>query len=288
MNYFKVIATLLISAASFVSSAPHLVGEGQKPVVKLTDEKCRTIYEIVQGGDDPEALARLLGGESPTYDLKLYGPLQLMIAVSRNRSFEFLFPLFRFPGEGHRKATTTNLLKIALFYGNLEVAEFLLDQLTEDAVRDVWWHVYNGRAHEPWDLDGLKALICRNRGYASRMAPTATDIEYARSAKDALLLIELALHCDAECVKLGRPETFNASRFLASTVKGFLGDTDMAKVIGRLCDLGADVTPRLHEILDGRHGIYDQSRQMLRECEMIRECEDIGKTTEEEAALYCK
>jgi hypothetical protein len=286
MNYFKVILSLL-AINSLVSSASYPNGGGDPmPVIRLTDENCRTIYEIAQSGDDPEALARLLDGASPTYDFKLYGPLQLMIAVSRNRLFEFLFPLFRFPGEGHRKATANNLLKMALFYGNLEVAEFLLGQLPEDDFRDVWRHVYNGRTHEPWDLDGLKALISRNPKYASHITPKATDIDYARSANDALFLIELALHCDMESAKLGRPETFDASRFLAGIIQGFLGDTDMAKVIRHLCELGADVTPRLHEILDGRHGIYEQSRQILRECEMIRECEDIGKVTEEEAALY--
>jgi hypothetical protein len=60
----------------------------------------------------------------------------------------------------------------------------------------------------------------------------------------------------------------------------------MAVVIERLCELGAEVTPRLYSALDVRRDIYEQSRQMLRQCEISRESETIGKVTEEEAALY--
>jgi hypothetical protein len=145
----------------------------------------------------------------------------------------------------------------------------------------------DGGFHEPWDLDGLKALISRHPEHASDMAPTIKAIEFTRCAKDALVLIELALHCDAESAKIGKPGRFDPSRFLADgVIPGLLVDADMAVVIERLCELGAEVTPRLYSALDVRRDIYEQSRQMLRQCEISRESETIGKVTEEEAALY--
>lgn len=288
MNYFKII--LAISGmAAFVSPAPYPGGDDQKPVFKFAEEHCNTMCDIVQGGDDPEALVRLLDGATPAFDIRLYAPLEMMIASGRNRSFGFLFPLFKFPSEYLWNAATTVLLKIALFYGNLEAAELLLRQRQRPIghIAGLWWHVYTGRAHEPWDLESLKALISRNPEHASDMAPTATDIEYARDAKDGLLLIELAIHCDAENAKSGIPATFDASRFLAKAVfPGCLADADMAQVIKRLFELGAEVTPKLHATLDVRAGNYEQSKQVLRECEMALECERNGKVTEEEAMLF--
>jgi hypothetical protein len=243
--------------------------------------------EIVGPGVDPDAVVRLLDGAIPAFGISLYAPLEMMIASGRNRLFELLFSLFKFPSDYIRNDAAKVLLKISIFYGNLEIAGFLLRRRSAGSIRELWFHVYNGRAHEPWDLEGLRALISKNPEHASDMAPTTRDIEYARNAKDALLLIDLALHCDAENAKLGNPGTFDASRFLAKAViPGCLVDADMAQVIERLFELGAEVKPKLYATLDVRAGNYEQSKQMLRDCEMARECDRIGKVIEEDAMLF--
>jgi hypothetical protein len=93
MNYFKLIVALLASASIVSSALFPSEGSDEKPTIKLTDENCCKICELLLDRDDPVALARLLDGVTPTYDLNLFALMQTMIALSRNRLFEFLYPI---------------------------------------------------------------------------------------------------------------------------------------------------------------------------------------------------
>jgi hypothetical protein len=291
LNCLKVVIALLLARASLIYSAPYATaGNDQNAISKLCDADRFALNQIIQGGDDPAALDRLLGGSSRLFDTKLFAPFQMMIVGGRNRSFEFLLLRISFTSDSRRNAAWSIFLKIALFKGNLEAAGFLLCQAgfqIDLSNRDnVWWTVNEGEAHEPWDLEGLKRLISSHPRHAAGLAPTYLDVVAAGSADEVLALIELALHCDADNAKLGNPGTFAASRFLKEgLLPSFISDADMAVAIGRLCELGAEPSLESFASLNRRLGGYPLSQQALRECELARECEAIGKVPEEEAGL---
>jgi hypothetical protein len=129
----------------------------------LTGDDLRALDEIIQEGDNLEALTDLLQGFSMTYDYVLHAPLDKMISMQRNKSFEFCLHRLEFMLESQRDFALTTFLKIALFHSNTEVANFLLHEGFEITrcypLDNLWWAFHHGMSHPPWNLEGMKWLV---------------------------------------------------------------------------------------------------------------------------------
>lgn len=257
-----------------------------------SEEERNELEEAIERGDDPEAVADLFGRSTAiTYDYAVKMAMYTMIEKRRNRCLAYLFPRLVFLEDGGQPAALTAFLQAALGVGNIEAADCLLRHGSPAVLQmDNLWHRSTeddvpGIGDVQWDLNEFKQLVSRHAEKAAVLAPTCHDLAYVDSPQDAHLLIDLALHCDAEAAKLGNPGTFDATAMLN---KGLLGavrriaDEQMAEIIKRLCQLGAEVDWVEFNYRCGR-GAYPLSREILRAYEEAAKDGLAVKVTEEDA-----
>jgi hypothetical protein len=211
------------------------------------------LEDIVREGDDQEAVEQLLADSRLAFSGSLYACMAGMIEAGRNACFKATLSRALFD-DAHspcfnRNAGLTRLLQDALGAGNVEAADHLLSLqpgfsiVLGDGDRGHLWRRAAGLATQRWNLDDFRLLVFKNGGRAADLAPTPLDVEAADRAADMLLLIDLALFCDEEAGRAGRPRAFDASRFLnegvlqAWSLRG--DDAGRSEVARRLCQLGA-------------------------------------------------
>jgi hypothetical protein len=109
--------------------------------------------------------------------------------------------------------------------------------------------------------EGVKQLLTSHPRRAAEIVPHGYIINLL-NAEAALRVIDLVNHCALE--NLTSP-LFSLSRLLRRFVKSdTMKDADMARVIGRLCEIGAESSLELLDILTKRHSGYAQSEATLR------------------------
>jgi hypothetical protein len=283
--------------ASLTSSKPKATGDAavSSDSWSTSEEEQSELDEIIQRGDDPEAVARLLEGSSAiTYNYAMKMAVYAMIEKGRNRCLAWLFPRLVFLGDCAHTAALTIFLQAAIGVGNIEAADFLLRHGSPVILgMDNLWH----RATEDdvpgigvvqWDLSEFKRLVSKHAEKAAVLAPTYYDLQYVDSAADAQLLIDLALHCDAEAAKLGNAPTFDASAMLGKGLFGAarkIADAEMAELAKCLCQLGAEVNWtefNYYFHFCGREA-YPLSREILQAYEAAQKDGLAVKVTEEDA-----
>jgi hypothetical protein len=285
MKYGKLVGTLM-AIASIVTAA---AGSYSPAVYGLNNnDKDRLAHFVLTGADYPESLADVIGSSSPlVYDDALQDALAMMIENDMVRSFEVLFPRIVYERSFDRGASKSLLLGIALLHHRLDIADMILEQKFVFFSDFADWSkcCLHPSSSNPERLEDLKALISRHPEMAYDLAPSPNRIQAASGASEAIFLIDIAQHCDAERHKLGRQKNtcFNPTDSLYDVVlRSAMTDVDMDQVARHLLELGAAPDTQLAKFFRDVHPGYEQTYQLLLGWSM-----DDVKVTEEEAENHC-
>lgn len=262
MNYFRLLVAIL-TTVSVVSAAAHPEPKASE-VCRLTEADRRRLNEIIRAGDDAEALADRLGGRRLEYSTELLAIMENLMARQRPQSLDVLLDHINFRNAPLGDAVLNHLLGATLHYSFIDFADLLLDR-NFNIMHRIWVaaDIFDDISVPPWNLVDFKDLISRHPEHAARIMPTSADMAQIETVEQALALIELALHCDAENVATGGNQIFDPSSLLYKGLlnnRGF-NDAEMAQVAQRLLDLGADTAERAQalEYLRGHHPDYEMT-----------------------------
>jgi hypothetical protein len=260
MNLYKLSTALLVGAV--ISAASHNNnnnGGGARQVsLEGDDNNLFRILLAVRDGDRPEALC--LEGCSVTYTDGCMAILNFMTTRGRPRSLGFFLGRLRFAEPAERDRVLTHVLHCALHENSLEMVRVVLGQ-EFDIQRDasvLWWSPEGSS----WDLEAWKEIVSEQPERAAGLAPRTADMGALNRPADALVLIELARHCDDVSGQARFDPTAILCHFLFHTR---FGDADTAAVVGRLLELGAERNEHVWGLLARCHPDYVQTLERLLE-----------------------
>jgi hypothetical protein len=273
MKCIKLFAVLLSSLSLVSAAAFHIECDGDDDVGPFTQGEYQQMLAVVQEGDDPEALADFFRDSYLTHFFEYNDLLATIIRGHRIRSFQFLLSLMEFSSQRTREEELSLCLSYALQSSSFEIADVLLAPGNDFVIRPspghpTWHSPSDADVPLPaWHLEDLKGLVSRHPEKADALAPSEHDLLLAGRSKEAILLIELARHCDAVSMALGKPPRFDPTDFLSDVIADqWYSEEDMLEVVMHLLDLGAIVTPDLLVLLDDRNPGCLQTRQFLEKC----------------------
>lgn len=108
------------------------------------------------------------------------------------------------------------------------------------------------------NMDEVKQLLASFPKRLAEIVPDLQAVEWLK-ADTALRVVGLASHCASLS-----PADFDLTQLLGLFVKSYaLGDADMARVLGRICEAGASVTPMAMAELADRRPSFVLSRKLL-------------------------
>jgi hypothetical protein len=260
MNGLKLILAILLSSSILMGDAYPRAGE--MVLCRIRSVEHQMVEAAVRDGDNPNALPDLFRRCKLTFTETCREYFNAMILLNRTRSFVFLFSRLVFHGSEERNMALTYLLGMAMRCNNIVIAEMLL---AEDfsIMRDghaLFWHMPPLSSRPPLNLPLIKQFMSKHREQAADLAPTNSDMKYARDEHAAFLLIDLAIHCDI----VSGQQKFDATQMLLACLIGsWLSDAEMAQVALHLLDLGAVVDQDFIDRFEGAHPKYVQTRQAL-------------------------
>jgi hypothetical protein len=226
-----------------------------------------SIRDAIQMGDDPKWLSDILGGcvciAKETLDPDT---IIDMIRQNRVKSFKFLFPLLHSPDNGWK----ASCMDAALNHGRYQISDFLLAQPDIEAPNffrtlTTLWSLYYGYRDFSRELEIMKALATSHPDKIARMAARVhwADFPIDARAEAILQIVDFIQHCrfisPAFAALPGYQPTYVLQRILLYGQN--LGDVNLAKIINRLADIGAEVSNEDLEDLERRHPNYLLSHQ---------------------------
>lgn len=270
MKCIRLFGVLLASVSLVSAAAFHIECDDENDVGLFTPEEYHQLLAIVQEGDNPDAL---LGVFRDTYLNHIFPYEDLLFSIIRGnrvRCFEFLLSRMEFSSQRDREEELSLCLSHALHNSSFEIADMLLAPENDFVIRPdcgdpIWRSPSDADAPVPaWILNELKDFVSRHAEKADSLAPTEHDLTFASRAEEAILLIELARHCDDSSVALGKPRLFDPTDFLSDVIADeWATEEDMVEIVNYLVGLGADVTPDLLGVLDDRNPDNAQVRQLI-------------------------
>lgn len=222
MNYFKLIVPFLASA-SLVSAAANPRADANGTCVFTLGDLLR-LQDIVEGGDDPAPLAKMVEGCA---SLRYNSILELwvfdMIRLDRPALFQFVFPLVDFAGDPMRNDHLYECLQVAMRTNSIAIADYLLGRglgIEHYAERGLWFDAATSRE--------LLKLLKSHPEQAAGLSPTRRDMGAVKNVEHARVLVEAAKFCDAVT---GR-DNFDATGWLEElVVLGYaMKERDLAEV----------------------------------------------------------
>lgn len=271
MNYFKLIVAVLVSASivSAAACASHTPAPGNALPRSVQ------VKDIMREGDNPQALANLLGEQQlPGSSSRVASYFHACAEYNRIDSFRFLISRLTHEGTS-RDENLTDLLSIALMHGNTDFANIIMAE-NFDIVQGLYslWIPHNQGV--PWNLPGLQQFISEHRDQAADFAPLNVEFKRVQSAEDVDALIALSYHCANICGQSHFDPNEALFYLLISTGNS---DAQLSKMALRLLQAGADSTSQ--RVLDGLSMLNPGFVQTI---ELVRNwIPDEVKITEEDA-----
>jgi hypothetical protein len=257
--YFKLIVALL-AGACLVSAAANQDG-GAHRAWELSYGNYRRLELYAMYSDNSAPLARQMavsGGYSHfAYNDNLFSLFTCMIRYRKQDLLRWILPLVDFGREAAlRDEALSALLRTAIRYGNMEIAELLVDQ-EGFRVQPSWMREWMNSRERLWDAGAVKAFISRHGEHADALAPGPTEMRKVHRLEDAQALVEVAQLCD----HLSGQHTFDPRAFLVEFVfhpGEFADHEDQARVIHMLTQHGAQLSaglrmsipPKVTQLLD--------------------------------------
>lgn len=256
MNYFGFVITVFISI-SFISSSPYPSGS---TIVncEITANVYSEVAAISKTVDDKERIAQIFEGcDALVYCDEAFNLLHKLVRKGKSECFKFLFNLI-----GVKRIPAQNiswLLKDAVFYGHIDIADFMLS--TGFKLEHKFWF-WRSSKNSPRNVESLKKLISAHPEYVAGLSPIDKDNAVINSLEEGLVLIELARYCD----EISGLKKFQSTDFLrAVLLTNFrLDDRELAKVITHfLFEEGVDMSKELLDKFNERHPDYTRCREIL-------------------------
>lgn len=260
MKYSRLVVSLL-TTAYVVSGAAHPHPDA-KDVRRLDETGRRRLFDIIRVEDNVDVLAEELGMCRMEYSTGILAMLENMMARNRTNCFDFLLQRIKYDNGLYRDIDLTHLLGVALHYSFMDFADLVLNRQFK-IIHRIWVvsPLFDDITAPPWILAELKDLISRHPVHAEGMMPINTDMSHIETVEQALVLIELALHCDAVAASIGGKQRFDPTGLLYKGILNNTGfsDAQMAQVAQRLLELGAATTEKAQvlEYLRGHHPDYE-------------------------------
>jgi hypothetical protein len=213
------------------------------------------LFDVVNGGDDPEKLAQLLeaakikGHGSFVCCPRMHRLLKRAIQDKHYySSFKVIFDAIQFE-EKDRDEYGTSYFVDALYSQNHDIIDFM-------ATRDFkpHHHVFymGGFGNLFWKAPFFRWFIERHPKHAAGFTPTGNDFHMVSNLDEAHEMIKMALYCDQLSVGVGNPRKFDPSDFLLNGLPkaSHLGEDDAATMATVLFQMGAKMTDEDFEKLN--------------------------------------
>jgi hypothetical protein len=268
MNPSKILLSLLFSAV-LASSSFQSAPISQEDILQVTQI-------IKQGEDQPDQLIELFDDRRLHYSKDAKHLLSSMAACHQSRLFKRFFKFIDFEPESFDVALS-KLLEVAIFVGNTEVCAFLLKQDFHyiRREREPWslndmigtrFLVRPPGKLRSWDLEAFKDLI---EDYPD-IAPFICPQPYKHvGVENMLFLIEFAHHCAIISMDSDNPASFNPTAWINVIFQIDNQDERLDPVMGRLCELGAEVEQDLVVAVKKQPFVFLQTYRALRDRAII-------------------
>jgi hypothetical protein len=249
MGYLlRLVPLLLLSCASLVLTAPHQVC----PFGELDYQRA---LGLLEAGQSTQPLIDSLAGCH--FESDYWVNLTLRLAVKQHDLGLSSFLIGRIelvPKD--RNPSLSLVLWMALSYGDKAFVRHLWEMDFKITRRH---YFYRGITED--NLEFVKLLVAERPERALQITPHARDMDVLDFSQ-AMRVIGLALHCNS--VSEDAAALFNPTSLLSGLLKSnMLDDVGMAQVIGRLCELGAQVSQKHIKRLAKYHPGFAESRVTL-------------------------
>jgi hypothetical protein len=170
--------------------------------------------------------------------------LSLAIRHHRPKFLELLLSHLAFKDQVERDETLSLYLTLALHHSDFVGASLLLGQIHTVRRQETLWKAPAWKA-KPWALPELQNFVICHAERVAELVPKWENLAIVRNAEAALLLVELAVFCDAFLSPEPHVHLFDATYMMHQLLhhSTFMTDAVKAVVARRLLDLGADPSP---------------------------------------------
>jgi hypothetical protein len=224
----------------------------------LQESEYNMLSELLFQGEIPEAVLELLAEFQFEWSAPWKRLFCKMLYLRRHESFMFFFQRMVF-FEMSRDEGITIMVRSAVRKGNMWMFRYLIchdfriakgHDLFYDLPEDILGEI----------LQVLHELPVR----AAQMAPSRQSLQQCDGAAQAHLMIDLATRLN--------PSGIDPSELLLGLIQNHsLGDAAMARLIERLCQMGAVVNDHVFAVLEELHPGYAESVETLRQYELDQE-----------------
>lgn len=211
-------------------------------VLQAAKAKARLeLQAAILAGDNAAVLSDRLEGYTLPYDQHTRALLDLAIQHRRHACLDVLLAHVFFGDQAAKDAALGFDLSTALQRSDFEVAAVHLGQMASVPNWATLWQPPQGNA-PPWNLADLTAFVERHRARVQDLVPRYQNLVLVRSPRDALVLIALARHCDANLRQHPDQKLFDPTWFLYQLLRRetAMADADKAVVAHHLLAVGAD------------------------------------------------
>jgi hypothetical protein len=210
-----------------------------------------TVYRLIPEGDHPAEIVAAFGG-CWAFTWQFVDAFQQMITHGRLGSLQACLPQVNFPDAHQRGYVLTVLLQRAIQNGNMQIADFVLNQVFDIQHTNFWDRL-------PWNRADTLQFLRHHPEHAAGLAPKGADFSHARNAEEGLTLVEMA-----RCCKELQPGTINPTPWLKQVLTSDLADAETAAVAEAILGLGAVVEQNLLDYLDNHINDFPRTAEVVR------------------------
>lgn len=240
---------ILLSCASLVLAAPY-------HVCPFSEVDYQRALGLLEAGQSTQLLINSLDGCHFESDYWVNQTLRLSIVQHDLGLSTFLLDRIELEPKNRDRALSI-VLWMALCYDDKAFVRHLWEMDFRIKARHFF---YRGITKD--NLEFVKELIAARSQRAVEIAPHARDMDVFELPQ-AMLVIDLALLCNS--VSQEAAKQFKPTKLLSVVLKSnMLDDEGMSQVIGRLCELGAQVSQKHLARLAKLHPDFSESRMNLR------------------------